>query len=320
MRFIVIGAGAIGGVVGARLAAAEREVVLVARGAQFAALRERGLRLETPEGAITVQPQVVDHPSRITWRTADVVLLAVKTQDAAAALRDLAAVAPADTPVACFTNGLEAERLALRWFRHVLGVCVMCPATFIVPGVVQAWALPVSGMFDLGVVPQGRSPVADELAGALTASGLPSEPLVDVLRWKRRKLLSNLINAIDALSGPSPGADELVQRARSEGAACFAAANLAVASPEEDAARRKDFRLGAIEGRKREGGSTWQSLARGAGAVECDYLNGEIALLGRLFGVPTPVNDRLQFLVAEAARTGAAPACTPIDELIAKLG
>jgi 2-dehydropantoate 2-reductase len=48
-------------------------------------------------------------------------------------------------------------------------------------------------------------------------------------------------------------------------------------------------------------------------------LNGEIALLGRLWGVPTPVNDRLQQLVAEAARAGAPPGSTPIEELIAKL-
>jgi len=319
MRFIVLGAGAIGGVLGVRLAAAGREVMLIARGAQLAVLREQGLRLETPEGVITVQPPVVDHPSQIAWRSGDVVLLAVKTQDAAAALRDLAAVAPADTTVACFTNGLEAERLALRWFRHVLGVCVVCPSSFVVPGVIQAWASPVSGMFDLGVVPQGRSPLADELAAALTASGLPSEPLADILPWKRRKLLSNLINAIDALSGQSARADELVERARREGAACFAAAGLEVKSAEEDAARRKDFRLGKIDGRQRDGGSTWQSLARGAGAVECDYLNGEIALLGRLWGVPTPLNDRLQYLVAEAARNGAAPGSTPIEELLEKL-
>ena len=319
MRFIVLGAGAIGGVLGARLVATGRDVILVARGAQLAALREHGLRLETPEGTLTVQPPVVDHPSRITWRSGDVVLLAVKTQDAAAALCDLAAVAPIDTAVACFTNGLEAERLALRWFRNVLGVCVVCPSSFVVPGVIQAWASPVSGMFDLGVVPQGRSPIADELAAALSAAGLPSEPLADILRWKRRKLLSNLINAIDALSGQSPRATELADRARSEGAACFAAAGLAVASPEEDAARRNNFRLGTIDGRKRDGGSTWQSLARGAGAVECEYLNAEIALLGRLWGVPTPLNDRLQYLVAEAARAGAPPASTPIEELVAKL-
>ena len=49
-----------------------------------------------------------------------------------------------------------------------------------------------------------------------------------------------------------------------------------------------------IEGARARGGSTWQSLARGTGTIETDYLNGEIALLGRLHGVPTPVNAALQ--------------------------
>ena len=56
-----------------------------------------------------------------------------------------------------------------------------------------------------------------------------------------------------------------------------------------------------IPGRERGGGSSWQSLARGTGNIESDYLNGEIALLGRLHGVPTPVNALLQRLAAEAA-------------------
>ncbi len=49
--------------------------------------------------------------------------------------------------------------------------------------------------------------------------------------------------------------------------------------------------------------------ARGSGAFETDYLNGEIALLGRLHGVPTPVNDALCRSSARAAREGRAPGC-----------
>ena len=43
-----------------------------------------------------------------------------------------------------------------------------------------------------------------------------------------------------------------------------------------------------------QGGSSWQSLARGAGSIEAEYLNGEIVLLGGLYGVATPVNELLQ--------------------------
>jgi 2-dehydropantoate 2-reductase len=77
--------------------------------------------------------------------------------------------------------------------------------------------------------------------------------------------------------------------------------------------------MAAIEGVGRGGGSTWQSLARGAGSVEADYLNGEIALLGRLHGVPTPVNDLMQRLVAEFARERRAPGGLSPDQLRALL-
>jgi 2-dehydropantoate 2-reductase len=46
-----------------------------------------------------------------------------------------------------------------------------------------------------------------------------------------------------------------------------------------------------IEGAAAYMGSSWQSLAKAAGDIECAFLNGEVALLGRLHGVPTPLRD-----------------------------
>ena len=54
MRYIIIGAGAVGGAIGGRLFESGHEVVLVARGAHLEALREGGLRLRTPEGSLTL--------------------------------------------------------------------------------------------------------------------------------------------------------------------------------------------------------------------------------------------------------------------------
>jgi 2-dehydropantoate 2-reductase len=71
---------------------------------------------------------------------------------------------------------------------------------------------------------------------------------------------------------------------------------------------------------ERSGGSTWQSLARGAGSLETDYLNGEIALLGALHGVPTPYNRMLQQAAAEAARLGRKPGGYTVEELMARVG
>jgi len=74
-----------------------------------------------------------------------------------------------------------------------------------------------------------------------------------------------------------------------------------------------------IGGGRRGGGSTWQSLTRSAGTVETDYLTGEIVLLGRLHGVPTPVNAMLQSVANELARSHGPPQSRSAAELLATL-
>jgi 2-dehydropantoate 2-reductase len=64
-----------------------------------------------------------------------------------------------------------------------------------------------------------------------------------------------------------------------------------------------------------QGGSSWQSLARRAGSIEAEFLNGEIVLLGGLHGVPTPVNALLQRLAVQAALDGSPPGRWRIEEL-----
>src|SRR6185369_6440327 len=85
-------------------------------------------------------------------------------------------------------------------------------------------------------------------------------------------------------------------------------------------ARRGDrLAMRPVGGERRGGGSSWQSLRRRHGSIEADYLNGEIVLLGRLHGVPTPANALLQRLANQAAATGAAPGGRSSDELLALL-
>jgi 2-dehydropantoate 2-reductase len=64
------------------------------------------------------------------------------------------------------------------------------------------------------------------------------------------------------------------------------------------------------------GNSTWQSLVRGAGSVETDYFNGEIALLGRLHGVPAPINAALQRAARATARDNRPPHTLRVAELM----
>jgi 2-dehydropantoate 2-reductase len=73
---------------------------------------------------------------------------------------------------------------------------------------------------------------------------------------------------------------------------------------------------GSVDEAVDAGGSTWQSLSRRTGTIETDFLNGEIALLGRIHGVPTPVNETLQQLANQAAHAHRPPGTTTPAELL----
>lgn len=206
MRFVVVGAGAIGGTVAAALAVADHEVVVIARGAHLAAIQERGLRFRSPGQDIVVALDAVGHPAEVRWRGDEVILLATKSQQTPAALADLVVTAPAPTP------------------------------------------------------PPGAE--ANALAGAARAEG------------------------------------EIVLRA--------AGIDWGEADPAVSNRRDGVYRLTPIEGERRAGGSTWQSLARGTGNIEVDHLNGEIVFLSRLHGAPAPVNEALQRAATAAALAGVA--------------
>ena len=128
MRVVVFGAGAIGGLVGARLYQQGLDVTLIARGAHAEAL-SAGLVLETPAESVTLSIPVVTEPAAAQWTSDTIVLLGVKGQQTEHALAQLVAVAPSDTPIVCMQNGVENERRVLRRFPNTYAMCVMCPAT-----------------------------------------------------------------------------------------------------------------------------------------------------------------------------------------------
>ena len=137
------------------------------------------------------------------------------------------------------------------------------------------------------------------------------------MRWKHGKLLANLANAIEAVCGLGDNS-ELRRRVRAEGKAVLDTAGIPYASNEENARSRADqVQIVKINGAERGGGSSWQSLTRGTGSIEADFLNGEIVLLGRELGVPTPVNEVLQRLANQAARERRAPGRLTAEEVLA---
>jgi 2-dehydropantoate 2-reductase len=318
MRFVVFGAGAIGGVVGACLHQSGHDVALIARGEHGRAIRERGLTFERPRvPAVTLKLPAAPSPAELDWNGDEIVLLATKSQDTAGALRDLRGAAPIDTPVVCAQNAVENERIASRLFARVYGAVVMTPTAHLEPGIVQAYGTTGIGVIDVGRYPSGVDELCDQVASALNGSEFSSMARPDIMRFKYAKLLSNLANAVDAICEPGDGASEVIRLAQDEGRAALKAAGIEFV--EEDAndvqARWARLDLQPIEGRPRAGSSTRQSVIRGT-TVETDYLNGEISLVGRLHGVFTPVNDVLCELSDRQVRDRRPPGTLPAEEVL----
>ncbi|SCG51215.1 ketopantoate reductase family protein [Micromonospora humi] len=309
MRYVIIGAGAVGGTIGVLLGEAGRDVTLVARGAHLDAVRERGLTLRRPDGTVTGRLPAVAGPDGPPLPADTVLVLTVKSQDTTAALAgwvdapvEGGGTAGERLPVVLAQNGVANEPAALRLFARVHPVCVWLPATHLEPGVVVANGHPHPGMLHLGRYPSGADDTSRAVAADLTAAGFVAPVRDDVMRWKYGKLLANLGNGLQALLGRDVP-EHLSQRVRAEGEAALAAAGIPHTTREEEAAERGDLVAHRpVDGEPRSGGSTWQSLARGAGSAEADHLNGEVVLLGRQHGVPTPVNAAVQAGVRRAVR------------------
>jgi 2-dehydropantoate 2-reductase len=294
-RFIVYGAGAVGGTIGARLFQSDYDVTLIARGEHGRRIAADGLRFRTPEANVTLRIPVVAHPKEIAFREDDRVILAVQSQNAGDALHALAAVAPEAIHLVCAQNGVENERAALRLFANVHGMCVLMPTTHLKPAEILSYGSPRSGSLTIGRFPYGSDAVDREIAGALEASRINCEVADDVMAHKYAKLLLNVHNSLEAACGTEARTSALGDDARREATACFEAAGICyVPKPREG--RQGRVPVMDIPGEERAGGSMWQSVARAAEAVEADYLNGEIVMLGRLYGIPTPVNEMLRAL------------------------
>ena len=293
VRYIIIGAGAVGGTIGGCLFQGGHDVVLVARGAHLAALRADGLKLATPMGSHQLGIPAASGPDALGLRDGDVLILAVKGRTRPRSWRS----GPGSPPVPgrSWPRPCRSSARRMAWPTKASRCagsagCTGCacgsPPTHLEPGTVESQGTPLAGMLPVGRYPSGVDATIEQIAADLASSRFGTLVSDDVMRWKYAKLLGNLGNSIEALCGSEgrhgDAARELRDRTRAEALAVFAAAGIGYASAEEIAAARGDqVRTGAVNGSSRAGGSSWQSLSRGTGTIEADFLNGEIVLLGR---------------------------------------
>lgn len=314
MRIVVYGVGAIGGTLLAELARAGVEVLGIARGRMLEAIRKDGLTLHTPHETYTQPVECVSAPAEIRFRPDDAVFLTMQTQDAGAALAELRAAGVTDQPVFCFQNGIENERAALRLFANVYAVTVMMPSNYLEPGRIVVNAAPRYGLFEIGRYPFGHDAVVTGVCALLETANFKTIATDRPMTAKHGKLVMNLGNLMSAVLRPGQDPSAPVEMARAEAAAVLSAAGLDWREVGASDPRRKaHVQITPVPGHERIGSSTAQSIRRGTGSVETDYLNGEICLLGRLHGVPTPVNARLMALAQDllSGRIAAASLTAP---------
>jgi 2-dehydropantoate 2-reductase len=319
MRYIVYGAGGIGGALGAYLHESGREAVLIARGEHLRRIQEGGLTLVNPEGRRIVRVPAVGHPSEIDFRPGDAVLLTMKTQDTEAALRDLrdAGADGRETLVYCVQNCLANEPMACRYFAQVYGVMIVIPGIHLEPGVVFNPIGGNHGYMDIGRYPRGVDAPAERFVAHVREAGYGANTHADVMASKGRKFLGNLGNALEAVTDGKGDAKPFMEAVRAEAEACLTAAGLPFEDGEGYSTRVRTHRGTnvEIEGVPKRG-SSWQSLRRGQGTIETDFLNGEVVMLGRIHGIPTPHNALLQRIANEMARLRQPPGRYTADDLL----
>lgn len=332
MRYVVIGAGAIGAGIGGLLADSGAAVLLVARGEHLAVMREAGLTVRLPDGVLTCRPAVAGSPDEVELRSDDVLVLTTKTHQAASALAAWAdAPVHADgvvigragerLPVLTVLNGVASEEIALRWFARVYGVCVWMPAVLAAPGEVVVRCAPTRAILHAARYPaaladDGDATFLGHLAQEWGRAGIQVPTPGDVMPWKYRKLLGNLGNAVQALLGDGGSGEDVTEAARLEAREVYDAAGIVVNSDDEERGSREHLNVAPVPGApERMGGSTWQSLQRGTGSAETDYLNGEIVAIAHRLGRTAPVNAALTALMRQAAAGGAKPGAMTPDEL-----
>lgn len=191
MRIAVFGAGGVGGYLGGRLAAAGHHVTFIARGQNLEALRDRGLRLESPDSDEVIESiQATDETAGMD--PVDVVIVGVKAWQVPEIARSLQPLIGASTVVLPVQNGVEAaDHLANAvGERHVLGgVCVII-SYLAGPGHVRhVGGQPSIELGSLTEVSNDTARVIGDLQQALTAVGIDCTISDDIRRAVWRKFL-----------------------------------------------------------------------------------------------------------------------------------
>jgi 2-dehydropantoate 2-reductase len=333
MRFIICGAGAIGGVIGGQLAKAGQNVLFIEKLQDHReAIIEHGLQLRGVHGNHCLKVPVAPHASEVDFHPDDVIFLAVKSFHSATACQEIRQTTDLDLPIFCSQNGVRNEEVACRYFQNVNGVMVLIGAKRLEPGIVVHTG---NGPVGIGTFPQGLNQTAKDVAAILDTTDLAVYTTEHIDRAKWNKMLINLNNATMGLTGFSSHVARADDEARlwmadvyEEGAEVLREVGIQYEGPpgmgpiEDRIAELRNLDVKPDVPKTEEllgRASLWQDLYHQRGEVEADYFNGEIVELGRQHHIPTPYNKLLVELIKEMAAAREKPGKYTIQQLRERL-
>ncbi|NMO21156.1 2-dehydropantoate 2-reductase [Pyxidicoccus fallax] len=313
MRFVIVGAGGVGGYYGARLVRAGQDVTFLARGAHLRAMRERGLGIRSPEGDFTVPVRAEEDASRVG--PVDVVVLAVKNYDVPSVLpvvktltaaSDRPALGGTTAAVLTLQNGVDSpdEVASAVGEAPVIGGTTYISTAISEPGVIsQTGTLHRIVLGEVFGDTSRVSPRVQALRDTLAGAGLNVEAVADarVPLWEKLAFLASMSGFCTAARLPlgplreSPLFREMFQEAAAEVLRVAAAEGVTPTTRPEDVAR-------FMEGLQADMRPSMMVDLLGGKPLEVEYLQGTVSRRGRARGVPTPVMSTLYTLLLPHAR------------------
>jgi len=325
MNIVVLGAGAVGSVLGGLLALHKHDVLLVCKDHHASAIDENGgLRLRSTTGDYFAQLRASTELTADDFPAQTCVLVTVKSYDSQACVDQLASVAPANVSVVCFQNGISNEDVFADKFENVYGgVCRMtCSMT-------KGGQASFRG-FDrivVGKYPKGSDAVARQLVKAFEEAGCKSCVSRTVSNDKWLKLAVNTQSTYHAIvDSRDHDANEFHE--------------LKVSTLEE---ARKVLKVHKVRPRSCDGkdqsideliadlrrpkaprhasgmmvhNSTWQNLYLKRDRIENEFFHGPIIELGGKYGIPVPYNEVALELVQECHREGLGPGALRLSDIL----
>jgi 2-dehydropantoate 2-reductase len=320
MKIAVIGAGAIGSVIGGLLCKAGEDVTLIGRKSHVDAINQNGLILEGQPGKTVIQVKAAEN---LDFKP-DLALLTVKAQDVESTVRK-AQPFLSGTHVVTMQNGVQSDDQAagLLGKENIISSVVTFNGQFLEPGK-ASYSIPFSKTALLIGEPFGNKGNRLHNLSALLNKAIGTEISEDIRAAHWTKLIWNLQTAVPAITGLSyqdsyqyPTVRELAISLLKEGLEVIEEAGIKTAEvpgfpmePIETMARESLpiasnvlKKIAESLGKVPVLGSTLQSIKRGT-STEVDYLNGEIVNLGKKMGIPTLANSLVVELVHQVENNG----------------